>query len=399
MFNRFLILFFLVTLPAFAQNSDQPHPGEQFPTYFARITRGGGFPGIYLSPPLPLQQEFLKTIRIGYWVGRRDRVARKLAQQGVDLWGDWYVQRNSFSILFKNEQKKALLIQALQDFLKKDEKECTPQCPSPQEILNQSWTDLSAFSHQEFVKSYILALPIFGGKTILQHLGALYQFPADEAESSTKVRILSDRDFTKAVKGIGYVGPIYFRGITAPDPQNPKGHIILLNDDLLLKYSPFDSSLIKTLELAGILTHEFSHVFQDLKGASLGYDIEVRSAEGALMIEGSAEFLAEQAMTEAALSEAAPSALELFVASQAEEIVTREGNESSGQLFPYTVGLPFAAALYNLAGPAGHDLLTKNILQFLGGTSPLNDWFSKLPSRASTAATAVAAFRDYQNVQ
>jgi len=70
--------------------------------------------------------------------------------------------------------------------------------------------------------------------------------------------------------------------------------------------------------------------------------------------------------------------LQLFVAEQAVEIVYHEGNESTGQLFPYTVGLPFSAALYMDAGPEKQDELTKKILQFLSGNGKLSDWLHNL---------------------
>jgi hypothetical protein len=98
------------------------------------------------------------------------------------------------------------------------------------------------------------------------------------------------------------------------------------------------------------------------------------------MIEGAAETLAEQAMTAAAMSEETPSALGLFVTEQAVEIVYREGNESSGRLFPYTVGLPFVTALYNETEPEKHQELTAKILSFLGNTGSLQSWLGGLES-------------------
>lgn len=247
-------------------------------------------------------------------------------------------------------------------------------------ILNSEWSTLDSFARQEFAKTMAFSKSLFAGKSIVDQLSAIYNFPAASVQSTTRIRILSNVDFIAAVRELDYQGPIYFRGITAPDPQHSGGHVILLNQELIYKKSPCDAELSKTNEIVGILIHELSHVFQDLKGQSMGLDIQVRSAEAALIIEGSAEYLAEQAMNRAAAMEKSPSALKLFAAEQAVEIVYRPGNESTGQLFPYTVGLPFAAALYqqDTSGPLPSENLTNKILQFLNGTQSLQDWLLTL---------------------
>jgi hypothetical protein len=370
-----LISVFFALHPAFAQmNPDSPNADETFASFFARITRGGGFPGIYLEAPEKTQIQFLKTIRRGFWVGLRENLRKDLRQQGVDLWNDWYKQDNSFQVILNSEQKRSVIRTALREQIKRDQNECSPNCPLAEQILKSRWQDLDSFSRQEFAKTLVFSVSLFGDKSLLQHLGDLYHHSSSEIEASTRIRILSNLNFISAVQELGYLGPIYFRGITAPDPQNPKGHVILLNEEMLYKHSPFDSEVLKTLEVVGILVHELSHVFQDSKGLSMGLDIQVRSAEAALLLEGSAEYLAEQAMSRAARLEPAPSALSLFVTEQAVEIVYRPGNESTGQLFPYTIGLPFAAALYSQVGATEENHLTEKILQFLGGQQSLKDW-------------------------
>ena len=136
----------------------------------------------------------------------------------------------------------------------------------------------------------------------------------------------------------GWEGPIYFRGATVPNPYHLDQRWILLNDDFLKQYTSFDQPLLQMLEIAGIANHELSHVMQDLRGQKLGYDVQVRNVEQVLVIEGQAEYLAEKALQESGIF------YNFFANEQAVEVVNREGNSQSGLLFPYTVGLPFAAS-------------------------------------------------------
>ena len=301
--KRFIIFLFIFCTHSWAHAStaktsaspfqtqpDQPNPDETFASFFARITRGGGFRGIYLQAPEKIQSNFLKTIRQSYWVGLRDSTMRDLKKQGVDIWSDWYQQTNSFKAILNSAEKMSAFEFELNVQIKKDQAECALKCTEAKAILNSNWQKLDPFSRQEFAKSMVFSKTLFGGKSIVDQLSEIYNFPAEAVQTSTQIRILSNSDFILAVRELDYQGPIYFRGITSPDPKNPGGHIVLLNQEMLYKNSPFDSELLKTLELVGILTHELSHVFQDLKGQSLGLDIQVRSAEAALIIEGSAEY-------------------------------------------------------------------------------------------------------------
>ncbi|MBC7742794.1 MAG: hypothetical protein H7061_11380 [Bdellovibrionaceae bacterium] len=359
---------------------DQPDTDETFASFFARITRGGGFPGIRLVAPEKIQAAFLKSIRQNYWVGKRNTIMKELDQQGIDIWNNWYKEKKSIDTILNSSEKRMAFAAELQLQIENDHLECDRRCPNAKTILESEWQNLDSFSRQEFAKTMAFSKSLYAGKSILDRLGEVYNFSAIKVQSSTRIRILANTEFIKAVRELGYEGEIYFRGITAPDPQQPDGHVILLNDEKIYKNSPFENELLKNLEIVGILVHELSHVYQDLKGQALGVDVQVRSAEAALLIEGSAEFLAEQAMLNAANAEVFPSALKLFVSEQAVEIIYRAGNESTGQLFPYTVGLPFAAALYlqNESTNSTPQILTEKILQFLGDQRPLQEWLKTL---------------------
>jgi hypothetical protein len=209
-------------------------------------------------------------------------------------------------------------------------------------------------------------------------LGLQYKISATRALQKFDFKLLNTAQFKEACRQIGYEGEIYFRGITGLDPKDPSRRWILMNDDLMRKYTPFDSPLLQLLEYSGILVHEISHVYQDLEAADHGFDLEIRSAEGAMLIEGMAEYLAERSLRQASqeLPLTAPQALGLFMAEAGLEVITRPGQESSGNLFPYTVGLPFAAAVFNES--KNEDLLRINIYKTILGQSNLADFLNNL---------------------
>ena len=68
-----------------------------------------------------------------------------------------------------------------------------------------------------------------------------------------------------------------------------------------------------------------------------------------------------------------PSVLALFTAERGMAVVYREGNDQQGNLFPYTVGLPFAAALYDLAGPEGAARLREFIFRVVADRVELEE--------------------------
>ena len=123
-----VVLFFspLQKLNAQSENPDdnQPQPGEAFPTYFARITRGGTFPGIYLDAPESVQNKFLHRIKKGTWVGDENQTVKQLESEGIDLWGNWYQENVPYKLLFPTHESLALfsaelgkLLQTLQFFM------------------------------------------------------------------------------------------------------------------------------------------------------------------------------------------------------------------------------------------------------------------------------------------
>ena len=149
-----------------------------------------------------------------------------------------------------------------------------------------------------------------------------------------------------------------------PDPADPKRRWIILNDDYLKQYTGFEYPVFQMLEIAGIANHELSHVMQDFLGQSLGLDIQVRSAEQALLIEGQAEFLAEKSFSATGIF------FKLFAAEQAVEVVNREGNQA--EFFPYTIGLPFVSTLYRTQ-PDSYQV-TLDLLGILGNNTDLGTY-------------------------
>ncbi len=350
---------------------DSPRADEIFSSFFARITHGGFFNGIRLQAPDRLQKSFLKRIKKSSWVGARSLVHKSLEAQGVNLWGDWFRSALTRDIIFPTLSAKQIMSAAIQTVLNEDQSQCAPNCPQAEAILSKAWDQQDVFSHQVFVKAYVFKAALFNGKTIAELLAQKYQIQASLALATTQIRLLSTSDFKNAVHELGYGGEVYFRGLTTIDPKLADHHIILLDDEALAKGSPFDYPLFKNLEVPAILTHELSHVMQDLRGNSLGLDVQVTSAETALVIEGMAEYLAETVLRQAGDSLNYPSALSLFVTEQAVEMVYRPGNESSGNLFPYTVGLPFVASLYDLSEENKKLELTDRLLRILGGKESL----------------------------
>jgi hypothetical protein len=359
---------------------NQPQAGEVFSSYFARITRGGSFPGIHLDAPEKIQSSFLNRIKKSTWVGDESQIVKQLENQGIDLWGSWYQEKIPQKLLFATPESLALFSAQLGKLILEDQGQCAPHCPTAESILKQPWELQSAFAHQEFTRAFVYRTPLFNGRLLLDFLGDQYHFSAGEVAANTRVSILNHADFVNAVRELGYGGIVYFRGITGPDPRQPldlRKHLIILDDEMLLKGSPFEYSIFKCLEMAGILVHESSHVFQDLVGIKMGLDIRVTSPESAMIVEGVAETLAEKAMRKAGASLNYPSALSLFATEQGLEIVYRPGNESSGVLFPYTVGLPFVWSLYDLALTEERTTkLTENLLQILGGKLDLQQFLN-----------------------
>lgn len=103
-----------------------------------------------------------------------------------------------------------------------------------------------------------------------------------------------------------------------------------------------------------------------------GLDLSIRSAEALMVLEGMAEHDALTALKNAGRTAGVKNPLPLFAAEHAMETVLREGNGQTGQLFPYTVGLPFAAALHD-AAPGRRGEIFESMLRVMASAVPLPD--------------------------
>ncbi|MBC7538801.1 MAG: hypothetical protein H7281_08270 [Bacteriovorax sp.] len=373
----FCILFTFLAVSARAEQSELPEPNEIFSSYFARITRGGKFPGIYLNAPQSVQESFFKRIKKGSWVGLVDKERKKLEDQGVNLWQDWYQRSNPGTLLLATKENISLAEESYKKMISSSAVKCPGQCPAFQELLNVDWNKLESWKRELWIKNIVLYAPVFNGHTLLWYLSSQYELKEEIVFQNVDVKILDHKKFTTSVHEMGYGGEVYFRGITGPDPKNSTRHWILLDDEFLKTQSPFENTLYQMMEVPGILIHELSHVCQDLEGSSYGYSIEVTSAEDALIIEGMAETYAEEAIYQAGNSMNSINPWNLFIREQGLELVYREGNESSGNLFPYTIGLPFVVSLFDMKNDLSNQLFRKKMLSFLDAT-PLKEGKTKI---------------------
>ncbi len=354
-FFRFLIATHLLTFLCFGSLSlaqypvDQPASDESFKSFFARITHGGSFPGIRLEAPEAFQKKFYSKIYRPFWMGALNKAQKQITDHGGDLWFDFYKTQNIAHWLFPTPDLNSKF-SAYFDKTILVSTQCLNKCRNWDILSNTPFSAWTIAEREAFVLCYVNEAQMFEQRKITDFLADQYGKKSEALSDHFLFRLLNAKDFEKALRELGWEGEVYFRGITAPDPKNPNNRIILMNDDLMKAMTPFDSPIMQSLEYVGILTHEISHVFQDLESQDFSINLEIFSAEGALLIEGSAEFFAEQALRKAALSwKDQPQSLNVFVAENAVEIVNRPGNEQQGNLFPYTVGLPFIAALDDLS--------------------------------------------------
>lgn len=357
--------------------ADKPEPGETFTRFFTRITRGGVFQGITLEAPEKVQVAFYKRIWRPSWQGPVDRAERKLIAQGIDLWSDWYKTDTTLPLLAPTAEARSELARAV-SAEEAEDPECKASCRSPDVLLKTKWSDFNTPERQAFAKAMVLKARLFGGRTIADYLAIQHRGSAEEAASHVDIRLVHEEEFRKVLAEAGWNGPIYFRGGTLPAPKDPGRYWIVLNDDLMRKMTPFSSPLLQTLEYVGILTHEMSHVFQNLTASRMGIDLSIQSPEGALLVEGDAELLAEHALAAAGDSQTFPSAESLLAPQQGSEIVNRAGQEEQGNLFPYTVGLPFVASLFDLE-PTGSSqwALQQEILRTIAGKQTLREMLAR----------------------
>lgn len=360
-----------------AEQSELPEAGELFSSYFARITRGGKFPGIYLEAPTPVQNAFFKRIKKGSWVGLANTERKLLEDLNVNLWGDWYQRANPGSLVLAGKKNESLARESYQRMINSGYVTCPKTCPDFSELMSADWNKLASFKRELWIKNLVMWAPIFNGHTLLWHLSSQFELAEVDVFKNVDIKILDHKNFVSAVHEMGWGGEVYFRGITGPDPKNASRHWILLDDEFLKTQTPFHNTLYQMLEVPAILVHELAHVCQDMEGSKLNYSIEVTSGEDALMIEGMAEALAEKAIYEAGATLDPVNPWKLFIREQAVEIVYREGNETQGNLFPYTVGMPFVTALMDLKKNEDPKILRQNILQYLDAT-PLKEGRSKI---------------------
>ncbi len=288
-------------------------------------------------------EKFHTYIRKNFWMGPVQKVREELIAKKYDLWFDVFrtefpqkfiTSNDSFSGHIKNFCGINLEFQKI-------EFKNWPIC------LRRAWIEEVLFSQSSAL-----------------HLAELYKLDLNDVRERTDLLLLNKKDFEAKLRAAGWNGPIYFRGATMPDPANPKRRWILLNDDFLKQYSGFEYRIFQMLEIAGIANHELSHVMQDFLGQSLQLDVQVRSAEQALLIEGQAEYLSEESFAKTGLF------FKLFTAEQAVEVVNREGNQA--EFFPYTVGLPFVSTLYQTQ-PEPHKV-TLELLGILGNNTDLGEY-------------------------
>lgn len=367
---------------ALGQNSDpeyadKPMPGEQFKYFFKRITRGGQFPGIILDAPSSVQEASLKRLRRRSWQGPVNSERRRLQSLGVDLWFDWYREEAPMRILAPNPKEQSVLGGAMSKLYQADDRCQTADldqkqvCRSAIALLRVRWSDWTAAERQAFSQAFLFAEGLVSQSSLFEPVAMRFGFHADEVSSKVSIKILDEMDFEKAVRKMGWGGPIYFRGITGPDPDHPGNYWILLHDTLLRKMTAFDYSIYQSLEYVLILSHELSHVAQDLEAKSAGLDLRVNSAESALVIEGMAESISESALLKVAEKISFSHPLKLFIHEQADEVVNRPGNDTTGNLFPYTIGFPFITALYDLTPEQNYRDLNLKLYQAILGQPEL----------------------------
>lgn len=342
---RIFIFFLVLSVNVFALVPEEQQPEEQFRTYFARITRGQGFPGIYLKAPPNFAEKFRTYIRKSYWMGPAQKVRNELEKNNYNLWFDVFKTPVPQKFITMSNEFNSLIEKYCGEKLdyQKTEWRNWPTC------LRRAWIDEALF-HQSSAL----------------HLAKLYKLDLNSIISRTEIFLLNKADFEKKVREAGWDGPVYFRGATMPNPKNQNNRWIILNEDFLKQYTGFEYPVLQMLELVGIANHELSHVMQDFLGQQLGLDIQVRSAEQALLIEGQAEYMAQESFKRTNLF------FKFFATEQAVEVVNREGDTSL--LFPYSVGLPFVTTLYNSLGADNNT--THEILEILGQNKPLDAYLN-----------------------
>lgn len=335
------LLFFSQSV--LALNPEEQQPDELFPSYFARLTHGGSFPGVYLKAPVLFAEKFHTYIRKNYWMGPVQKTRDELIAKNYDLWFDVFRTPNPQKFI----NFTSSFAEHIQQF-----------CHENINYQKTEWQNWSTCLRRAWIEEVLFS------QSSAAHLADLYKLDLNDVKSRTEIFLLDKKDFELKLRQAGWEGPVYFRGATMPDPQNSKRRWIILNEDFLKQYTGFEYPVLQMLELAGIANHELSHVMQDFLGQSIGLDIQVRSPEQALLIEGQAEYLSEESFKQTGLF------FKFFANEQAVEVVNREGNQA--EFFPYTVGLPFVSTLYNTQNESYQ--ITLDLLGILGKDTSLSDY-------------------------
>lgn len=341
---KYILFLSLLVFSQFslALNPEEQQPDEVFSSYFARLTRGGSFPGIYLKAPDQFATQFHTYIRKNFWMGSVERARKELESKNFNLWFDVYrTEAPQKFLTFKNVDKN------IQTF-----------CQSPPDYKNLAWKNWPTCLRRAWIEEALF------DQSTAQNLAQLYKLDLKDVRARTDIMLLNKSDFEKKLREAGWGGPVYFRGATMPDPKDARRRWILLNDDFLKQYTSFEYPVLQLFEIAGIANHELSHVMQDFLGQSLGLDIQVRSAEQVLLIEGQAEYLAEQSFKNTGIF------YDLFASEQAVEVVNREGNMA--EFFPYTIGLPFVSTIYKTQSDSYQ--VTLDLIGILGKDTSVADY-------------------------
>jgi hypothetical protein len=280
-------------------------------------------------------------------MGPVEKSRNELIAQKYDLWFDVYRNLKPQSFLKLNSS----INQNIKNF-----------CNKEIDINQLVWKDWPTCVRRAFIEEVLFSV----GSA--QKMAEYYQLNVEEVRSKVEIFLLPKDLFETKVREAGWGGPIFFRGATMPNPKDETRRWIILNDDFLKQYTSFEYPILQMLELAGIANHELSHVMQDFLGYKKGLNIEVRSAEQALLIEGQAEYIAEESFKKLGIF------YQLFATEQADEVINREGDQASQ--FPYTIGLPFMATLYKSMGTDSSKEfeLTVNILKILGNNTSVSDF-------------------------
>lgn len=320
--------------------TDRPGENESFEQFFRRITSNNQHQGVQLKPSIYFQESFLYWYKPTTWAGLINQQRRKAQGQGVKLWSEWFKASAPMEIIISLENR--VLFTNHFDRVRKSI--CPNKCRKFSTLYSTVWADWNFSEREAFTLTYVLEAPMFSSKTLLHFLSAMYQVSPRTLQQTTKIQILGHNEFVSAVRKVGWKGPVYFRGITAPDPKDANLNVVLIDGEFVAKKTNYSIPIFQALEYVGILIHELSHVMQAKEAKEMGIDLKIKSLEGHILLEGLAEIEAEKAMQEAATQEIKFSPLALYWPEQAYELIDKDTRNNSSAI-PYKVGLALLATL------------------------------------------------------